>query len=167
MNTTMSTIITVTTIMSMYMNLSTSTENSNFSYNANIEEGKIVAMEVYNKNGESLSANLKHLYTYDEQERLVKRETLKWNKTAQAWQKHDCLLYVYDNEGYTVERHFWSESKNDYAQADARSRYTVVMDNVLAVDNYTFNKELGDYEFAEKMLIMTPDTERLMAIFND
>lgn len=167
MNTTMSTIITVTTIMSMYMNLSTNVENSKFCYNANISDGKVVEMEVYNKSGEALSANLKHLYTYDDEERLVMRETLKWNKSKMTWEKYDCLSYVYDNEGYTVERRFWNEAKNEYAQAKERSRYTVVMENVLAVDNYVLNQWNGSYEMGEKMLILTPDTEKLMAIYNN
>lgn len=160
----MSTIITVTTIMSMYMNLTADTENSKFFYNANIEDGKVVAIEVYNNNGESLSANLKRLYSYDEQDRLVMRETLKWNKKSNSWEKHSCLAYTYDADGYTVEKRFWNETSNDYAKAEERNRYIIVMDNVLAVNSYTLNKENGDYVMADNMLIMAPDTNRLMAM---
>lgn len=160
----MSTIITVTTIMSMYMNLTADTENSKFFYNANIEDGKVVAIEVYNNNGESLSANLKRLYSYDEQDRLVMRETLKWNKKSNSWEKHSCLAYTYDADGYTVEKRFWNETSNDYAKAEERNRYIIVMDNVLAVNSYTLNKENGDYVMADNMLIMAPDTSRLMAM---
>ena len=160
----MSTIITVTTIMSMYMNLTADTENSKFFYNANIEDGKVVAIEVYNNNGESLSANLKRLYSYDEQDRLVVRETLKWNKRKMAWEKHSCLAYSYNTDGYTVEKRMWDETKHDYAQANERNRYTVVMDNVLAVNSYKLNKQSGNYDMADNMLIIAPDTSRLMAM---
>ncbi|MGM9702112.1 MAG: DUF3836 domain-containing protein [Prevotella sp.] len=163
-NKVMSTIITVTTIMSMYMNLTADTENSKFFYNANIEDGKVVAIEVYNNNGESLSANLKRLYTYDEQDRLVVRETLKWNKRKMAWEKHSCLAYSYNTDGYNVEKHMWDETKHDYAQANERNRYTVVMDNVLAVNSYKLNKQSGNYDMADNMLIIAPDTSRLMAM---
>ena len=48
----MNTIITVTTIMSMYMNLTTDEENNKHCYNAEIENGRINAIEVYDKKGE-------------------------------------------------------------------------------------------------------------------
>ena len=48
----MNTIITVTTIMSMYMNLTTDVENNKHCYNAEIENGRINAIEVYDKKGE-------------------------------------------------------------------------------------------------------------------
>ena len=57
----MNTIITVTTIMSMYMNLTTDVENNNYSYNAQIENGRINAIEVYDNKGEYLSAKLKRV----------------------------------------------------------------------------------------------------------
>ena len=62
----MNTIITVSTIMSMYMNLTTNVENSKFCYNADIENGCVKSIEVYANNGEYLKANLKRLYTYDD-----------------------------------------------------------------------------------------------------
>ena len=164
MNTTMSTIITVTTIMSMYMNLTTDVENSKFCYNADIENGRVNSIEVYDNHGKYITASLKRLYTYDEQNRLVMRETLKWNKKSNSWEKHSCLAYTYDADGYTAEKRFWNETSNDYTKAEERNRYIIVMDNVLAVNSYTLNKENGDYVMADNMLIMAPDTNRLMAM---
>ena len=92
------------------------------------------------------------------------RETLKWNKKSNSWEKHSCLAYTYDADGYTVEKRFWNETSNDYAKAEERNRYIIVMDNVLAVNSYTLNKENGDYVMADNMLIMAPDTSRLMAM---
>ena len=148
----------------MYMNLTTDVENNKHCYNAEIENGRINAIEVYDKKGEYITASLKRLYTYDEENRLVMRETLKWNKKSNSWEKHSCLAYTYDADGYTVEKRFWNETSNDYAKAEERNRYIIVMDNVLAVNSYTLKKENGDYVMADNMLIMAPDTNRLMAM---
>ena len=160
----MSTIITVTTIMSMYMNLTTNVENSKYCYNADIEDGKVMAMVVYDKDGESLNAKLKRLYTYDEQGRLTMRETLVWNNDKQTWTKNSCLSYNYDTEGYTVEKRLWDETKNDYAMAKNYSRYTILMDNVLAVNNYKYDNDSCSYVLIDKMLMLTDNTGRLMAM---
>lgn len=157
----MNTIITVTTIMSMYMNLTTDVENNNYSYNAQIENGRINAIEVYDNKGEYLSAKLKRVYTYDEEDRLVMRETLKWNKNRKAWEKHSCLCYDYTPEGYTIEKRFWNDTKQDYAEANEYSHYTVLMDNVLAVNNYKMN-ENGEFALADNLLVMTADVNRLL-----
>ena len=121
-------------------------------------------IEVYDNHGKYITASLKRLYTYDEQNRLVMRETLKWNKKSNSWEKHSCLAYTYDADGYTVEKRFWNATINDNAKAEERNRYIIVMDNVLAVNSHTLNKENGDYVMADNMLIMAPDTSRLMAM---
>ena len=54
----MNTIITVSTIMSMYMNLVTDVTNTNYCYNAEIDNGRVMAMTVYNNHGESLEAKI-------------------------------------------------------------------------------------------------------------
>ena len=160
----MNTIITVSTIMSMYMNLTTNVENSKFCYNADIENGCVKSIEVYADNGDYLKANIKRLFTYDDQNRLVKRETLKWNKKRKAWEKHSCLCYDYTPEGYTVEKRFWDESRNDYAEAKEYSHYTIVMDNVIAVNDYRKDNKSGEFSLAQNTLVMTPDTSKLLAI---
>ena len=73
----MNAIITAPTIMSMFMNLTTDVENNKFCYNAEMEDNRISAIEVYKNNDNVLSAHIKRIYTYDEQDRLLMRETLK------------------------------------------------------------------------------------------
>ena len=66
----MSTIITTATIMAMYLNAAGSA-NSQYAYNADIENGQVSTMYVMNKSGKSLSGKLKYSYTYDAAGRLT------------------------------------------------------------------------------------------------
>ena len=68
----MGTIITAATIMAMYLN-STGNVNSQYYYNADIENGQVKTMYVYDKQGESLSGKLEYRYTYDNQGRVTSK----------------------------------------------------------------------------------------------
>ena len=65
----MSTIITTATVMAMYLNAAGSI-NSQYAYNADIENNQVKTMYVMNKSGNSLSSKLKYAYSYDAEGRL-------------------------------------------------------------------------------------------------
>ena len=74
----MSTIITTATIMAMYLNAAGSA-NSQYAYNADIENGQVSTMYVMNKSGKSLSGKLKYSYTYDAAGRLTAKTANRYN----------------------------------------------------------------------------------------
>ena len=159
----MNTIITVSTIMSMYMNLVTDVTNTNYCYNAEIENGRVMAMTVYNNHGLTIDARVRHEYLYDSEDRLVRKETLKWNSVTASWEKFSCLDYCYDEDSYTVEKMMWDNTRNEYAEAGEYSHYTVLLDNVLAVNSFRKDANTGEYVEAERVLVMNIHGGNLMA----
>ena len=159
----MNTIITVSTIMSMYMNLVTDVTNTNYCYNAEIENGRVMAMTVYNNHGLTIDARVRHEYLYDSEDRLVRKETLKWNSVTASWEKFSCLDYCYDEDSYTVEKMMWDNTRNEYAEAGEYSHYTVLLDNVLAVNSFRKDANTGEYVEAERVLVMNIHGDNLMA----
>lgn len=159
----MNTIITVSTIMSMYMNLVTDVTNTNYCYNAEIENGRVMAMTVYNNHGLTIDAKVRHEYLYDSEDRLVRKETLKWNSVTASWEKFSCLDYCYDEDSYTVEKMMWDNTRNEYAEAGEYSHYTVLLDNVLAVNSFRKDANTGEYVEAERVLVMNIHGYNLMA----
>lgn len=159
----MNTIITVSTIMSMYMNLVTDVTNTNYCYNAEIENGRVMAMTVYNNHGLTIDAKVRHEYLYDSEDRLVRKETLKWNPVTASWEKFSCLDYSYDEDCYTVEKMMWDNTRNEYAEAGEYSHYTVLLDNVLAVNSFRKDANTGEYVEAERVLVMNIHGDNLMA----
>ena len=159
----MNTIITVSTIMSMYMNLVTDVTNTNYCYNAEIENGRVMAMTVYNNHGLTIDAKVRHEYLYDSEDRLVRKETLKWNSVTASWEKFSCLDYCYDEDSYTVEKMMWDNTRNEYAEAGEYSHYTVLLDNVLAVNAFRKDANTGEYVEAERVLVMNIHGGNLMA----
>ncbi len=159
----MNTIITVSTIMSMYMNLVTDVTNTNYCYNAEIENGRVMAMTVYNNHGLTIDAKVRHEYLYDSEDRLVRKETLKWNSVTASWEKFSCLDYSYDEDSYTVEKMMWDNTRTEYAEAGEYSHYMVLLDNVLAVNSFRKDANTGEYVEAERVLVMNIHGDNLMA----
>ena len=86
-----------TVILSAVMAMATSVASvSNFAYNSEINNGKVESQTVYEvQNQQYLQPHLKYNYTYDEQNRLIQKEVLKWNKQAQKYDKDRCLTITY------------------------------------------------------------------------
>ena len=137
----METIITAATILSMYLSSATN-ENAMYCYNANIDNGRVNTMYVYNRDGNYLTAKLAYNYEYDDQDRLVKKEVLRWNERRNEWVKDHCLELTYDIEGYEVSKRNWNRKDQAYELAASLGESIDIL------------VERGDYDIFEQ----GPDT---------
>ena len=120
--------ITAGVIMSLYMNAAQNNE-SDYCYNADIENNHVVAQYVYNRftvpNGNSecvvLKPKLKHHYDYDTEGRLLVRTTSNWN--GSEWQPTDKLEYKYTPTGYSVALSHWDMLRQHFTQPVATTVY--------------------------------------------
>ena len=118
----METIITAATILSMYLS-SAMNGSETYCYNADIENGRVNTMYVYDKDGNYLTAKLAYTYEYDDQDRLVKKEVLRWNERRNEWVKDHCLELTYNMEGYEVSKHNWNRKNQNYDTAMEKAVY--------------------------------------------
>ena len=72
----MQTIITILTVLNMYINVLNDC-TSKFIYNADIENGKVNTMYVYEREGNYITPKLYHQFSYDEHGRLTEKTTFK------------------------------------------------------------------------------------------
>lgn len=158
----MNTIITAATVLSMYMNLSAGTD-AGYCYNADIDGGQLNTLCVYDKHDNSLSKKLQVNFLYDAAGRLVSKETLKWSCRDNAWRPAERYTYAYAADSYTVEVSRWDKMAGRYGEAGERMRYTLLMDNVVAVDTYRRNAADGTFALAGNMLVLDPWAGLLLA----
>lgn len=94
----------------------------------NIEEvdGLMVSKTVYKKDGVSLSNFMKYIYEYDEQNRLVTSESLKWSNKSKNWEKNLATSYTYQGKTITTKSYSWDNKKAEYILEPSMS---VTMDN--------------------------------------
>lgn len=104
----MQTIITAATILSMYLSAAENS-NSSYYYNADMENGKVTTMYVYEADNQMLTSKLAYNYTYDEQERLVKKEVMRWNSVSREWENDYSLNLIYTEDGYELSRSVWDK----------------------------------------------------------
>ena len=104
-----------TVILSAVMAMATSVASvSNFAYNSEINNGKVESQTVYEvQNQQYLQPHLKYNYTYDEQNRLIQKEVLKWNKQAQK----------YGTDETAVEYASWNAKTNAYSNIKEKAVY--------------------------------------------
>ena len=158
----METIITAATILSMYLS-SAMNENATYCYNANIDNGRVNTMYVYNRDGNYLTAKLAYNYEYDDQDRLVKKEVLRWNERRNEWVKDHCLELTYDIEGYEVSKRNWNRKDQAYELAKEKAVYHYEFSQVMSV-NYLRRQAIENgFESVDKMLVMNPAEDILLA----
>ena len=158
----METIITAATILSMYLSTATN-ENAMYCYNANIENGRVNTMYVYNRDGNYLTAKLAYNYEYDDQDRLVKKEVLRWNERRNEWVKDHCLELTYDIEGYEVSKRNWNRKDQAYELAKEKAVYHYEFSQVMSVNYLRRHATEKDFESVDQMLVMNPAEDILLA----
>lgn len=149
-------IITVTTIF--LASLNASNNGSGYVYNTEASGDAVTATVVYKKSedGKFLSHHLRYAYTYDEQQRLVKKEALKWDFWSERWEKSYCLNYVYDASGYSIEYARWNKAESAYSDTVAKQTYDEKLDGVVALTSYEWDKSDKDWVMKDNVLMMNP-----------
>ena len=158
----METIITAATILSMYLSSATN-ENATYCYNADIDNGRVNTMYVYNRDGSYLTAKLAYNYEYDDQDRLVKKEVMRWNAVRNEWVKDHCLELTYDVEGYEVSKRNWNDKDQAYEPAIEKAVYHYEFSQVMSVNYLRRQTTNNGFESVDQMLVMNPAEDILLA----
>lgn len=156
-------IITVSTVMAMFMGMANKTDNNQFCYNADIDNNQVNNIEVYDNLKSGLKAKVKYTYVYDAENRVSEKQTLAYDNDTKTWVKQSRLTYTYTANGMTVEKCLWDAEKNEYTRPMEMAQYEFANGNVMAVNNYSWNNETAQYSNTDSMLIMNPDVKALMA----
>ena len=158
----MQTIITAAAIFSMYLNAAENS-NSEYYYNADMENGKVTTMYVYESDSEVLTSKLAYNYTYDEQDRLVKKEIMRWDRQSRQWINERCLELAYTEEGYEVSMRNWSGNDQAYEPVMEKVVYHYAFDQVMAVNYFRRSSEKKDFKSVGGMFVMNPTDGILLA----
>lgn len=124
--------ITNESVMKTYLD-AVQTENADYAYNADIENGILNTQYIYRKSqshrGKNactmLTPHVKHCYSYDAEGRLANRTTYFWNTAAGDWQTTYRLDYSYQPGLSIVECSKWNAAANRFASPSDRMVYEV------------------------------------------
>jgi hypothetical protein len=160
----MEAIITAATVLTMYFNAINSND-VNYMYNGDMEDGKVNKIEVYEKNSDQqMEQKTEYCYKYDEQGRLADKEMLSWDEAKQQWTKSSRLTYKYFKNGYNVEVSYWNSDKQQYDLPAEVTLYRSQAPNLTTVKTYKMNEQQDNMYLSSSMIVMEPlDTQLLAA----
>jgi hypothetical protein len=158
----MEAIITAATILALYMS-PVSNNHSKFLYNADVENGRVNTMCVYEKNDCKLNAKLQYKFTYDSQDRLTSKEAYRWNSKKQVWQKAYVYTYTYANNNIEIDQSMWNEEANSYNSPCEKSIYSTLSNGVMSVKTFKTEGQDNDLSLSDQYLLMGNEQE-LMAM---
>jgi hypothetical protein len=159
----METIITAATVLTMYFNAINSND-VNFMYNGDMEDGVVNKIEVYERNSDQqMEEKMEYCYKYDEQGRLADKEMLSWDEAKQEWAKSSRLTYRYFKNGYNVEVSYWNKEKQAYDLPAEVTLYRSQAPNLTTVKTYKMNEKQDNMYLSSSMIVMEPLDSQLLA----
>ena len=157
-------IITAATVLTMYFNAINSND-VNYLYNADMEDGVVNKIEVYERNAnQQMEQKMEYCYEYDEQGRLTSKEMLTWDEATKEWKKSSRLTYKYYKNGYNVEVSYWNAEKQQYDLPTEVTLYRSQAPNLTTVKTYKMNETQDNMYLTSSMVMMEPLDNRLLAI---
>ena len=158
----METIITAATVLTMYFNAINSND-VNYLYNADIEDGVVNKIEVYECDvDQQMKQKMEYSYEYDDQGRLTIKEQLAWDDAANQWKKNSRLTYKYYKNGYNVEVSQWNIEKQAYDLPSEVTLYRSQSPNMTTVKTYKMNEKQDNMHLTDSIVIMESLDDRLL-----
>ena len=160
----MESIITAATVLTMYFNAINSND-VNYMYNGDMEDGVVSKIEVYEKKADQqMAQKMEYRYAYDEQGRLANKEMLSWDEAKKEWTKDSRLTYKYYKNGYNVEVSRWNQEKQQYDLPQEVTLYRSQAPNLTTVKTYRMNETQDNMYLTSSMIVMEPLDSRLLAV---
>lgn len=154
-------IITAATVLATVSN-SIGTTDSDYYYNANVENNQVNRLEVLHKCGNYLSRKVQYNFIYDDENRLLVKEAQRWNADRLRWEPSYKLEYAYNENGFSVARSDWDRKADAYGKVNEMMDYTVLNDNVMAISILKRTNET--LELDSRMLAMNSSDAMLLAM---
>ena len=157
----MQTIITILTVLSMYTT-SIQNVNSEYFYNADIENGIVTNLYVYQQGDNGLAPKAMNHYEYDEQGRLTEKVVSRWDIWTKEYQPAYRLQMIYDNDGYELAYSTWNTKEKTWNLSSEKTIYQFEDGQLLSTNSLQRNNQ-GEYQSVEHTIIMNPYEDQLLA----
>lgn len=155
-------IITVFTVLSMYLNLSQNSTNEHY-YNAEIEDGVLNTLYVYDNKSDYLVPTYAYHFDYDVQGRVVEKATYKWDVETRTYEPYYKLQFTYSSNNYEIAHCVWSKNTKEWKAAQEKMVYTLDDDHLRSVTHIQF-QESEELPTVKELFIQNPYDDYLLAL---
>lgn len=91
--------------------------------NIEMDNGRIVARVVYEKNGNFLTPEFRFEFKYNDEGQVVERKSQKWDGTK--WINYYCMAVTYTNTEAHIDYSLWNKGQNEFILTQ---RYAYTLD---------------------------------------
>jgi|GEM_PF-5270971 len=147
--------IMISTVLSMCFNFANISGDNNKTI-ATRSDAKVSNVEVYKSQIIDQTPKYEYRMSYDDQHRVVNKETYRWNDEYSEWEHYCAKTYEYSENSYTVNVSYWNNKKQVYDQPEYKSVYKTENGNVVSVANYRLDKKTSDYVLTDKSSFSNP-----------
>lgn len=117
--------------------------------------GDQVTSKIIYRNDGALYRHMKHDFKYDSQNRVIEKETFKWDSSKNDWMPYCKTNFTYNSDQVIMEYGKWSKKSKAYTEGIERSIYEIDGFQVpVALQNYKWDNQnlswkiVEDYRFA-------------------
>ncbi|MDR3141279.1 MAG: DUF3836 domain-containing protein [Tannerellaceae bacterium] len=155
-------LLTVAFLLCLSLN-SFSKEKQTLFYYSNLgaqELMRIQTISIADKPGTYLTPHLKYVFTYDEYNRVVKKEAYGWNLYAGSWECSSQLNFTYSTHTITIEYARWNHYRNIYDAYTERAVYTLNNESIDFYSYYKKEKPADDWKTVAQLTEISSGTIR-------
>ena len=130
----------------------------NFVTNDVVTGDQVTSKIIYRNDG-ALHRHMKHDFKYDDQNRVVEKETFKWDSSKNDWTPYCKISLTYNSDQVIMEYAKWSKKSKGYTEGTERNVYEIDGFNIpVAFQNYKWDNQNGDWKIAEDLRFANANT---------
>ena len=112
---------------------------------------QITSKIIYRHDG-MLYRHMKHNFIYDDQNRVVGKETFKWDSRKNDWVPYCTVNLTYTTDQVIMNYAKWNAKNKAYNKAQEKNIYELdAFDAPVAYQNYKQNTRSGDWEIIKDL----------------
>lgn len=89
-------------------------QSKDFVYDSIEKNGILIGQTIYKCNENLLERFVQYNYVFNDENRIIENNILKWNSESKKWEKGASIRYTYANNTITTKYYKWDSNKQDY-----------------------------------------------------
>ncbi|WP_163173989.1 DUF3836 domain-containing protein [Bacteroides sp. 51] len=118
--------------------------------------GDLVTSKIIYRQDGALYRHMKHDFKYDDQNRVVEKETFKWDSNKEEWMPYCKIDLTYTSDQVVLNYGKWNKKSKAYNEAQERNVYELDGFNIpIAYQNYKWNGQNEEWKIVEDLKFST------------
>lgn len=149
-------VVCVTLVFASVLNFNVMAQNKFFTND--VMAGEQVASKIIYRHDGMLYHHIKHDFKYDDQNRMIEKETFKWDSSREVWVPSSKTSLNYASGQIVMSLAKWNEKGKMYNDAQEKNIYEIdELNTPIAYQNYKWSSQIGEWKIVEDMRFSSAD----------